>query len=41
MARVVLCLAVAAAFLAAGCSGQTVSDDRSDKVWIKHRVPSK
>jgi hypothetical protein len=36
-----LCLAMAAALLAAGCAGQPASERQSDEVPIKHRIPSK
>jgi uncharacterized lipoprotein YajG len=39
MTRAVFC--VAAALLFAGCSGQSLLEDRSDQVQIKHRIPSK
>jgi len=40
MTRVMLYLAMAVAMMTAGCNGQTHSEDR-DKIWIKHRIPSK
>jgi len=39
MTRFVFCLA--AVLMVAGCAGQSPFEDRSDEVWIKHRVPSK
>ena len=41
MSRAALGLAVLIAFLVAGCAGQPIFEDRSDEVWLKHRIPSK
>ncbi len=41
MTRFALGLAVLAALLLAGCAEYPVFEDRSDKVWLKHRIPSK
>ena len=41
MTRFALGLAVLAAILLAGCAEYPISEDRSDEVWPKHRIPSK
>ncbi len=41
MTRLALGLAVLVAILVAGCAGQPILEDRSDEVWLKHRIPSK
>ncbi len=41
MTRFALGLAVLVAILVAGCAGQPFPEDRSDEVWMKHRIPSK
>lgn len=41
MTRFALSLAVLMAVLVAGCAGEPIFEDRSDEVWLKHRIPSK
>ena len=41
MTRFALGLAVLMAVLVAGCAEYPFFEDRSDQVWLKHRIPSK
>jgi hypothetical protein len=41
LTRFALGLAVLVAILVAGCTDQPYPEDRSDEVWLKHRIPSK
>ncbi len=41
MTRFALGLAALMAILVAGCAEYPMFEDRSDKVWLKHRIQSK
>ena len=41
MTRFALGLTVLVAILVAGCAEYPFFEDRSDQVWLKHRIPSK